>query len=215
MDIYTYGWISHNAWYCWLQPKVETDCVLTGMHCTKCGHLDNNSWDKNLFRTWSTTSWSQPSEIILYLNIDLRHPFDLNFALATTNICLQWHAEYFQGIRELLFLMDHYFHLGAICHSIEFELWAVKPRMEYVSNETRLPHTINISNSNRNSPCKNSRVKLKCYDDISQSLCTICQVFNFAVVLTHWGRVTHICVSELTIIGSDNGLSPGRHQAII
>ena len=34
-------------------------------------------------------------------------------------------------------------------------------------------------------------------------------------VLTHWGRVTHICVSELTIIGSDNGLSPGRRQAII
>ena len=27
--------------------------------------------------------------------------------------------------------------------------------------------------------------------------------------------MTHICVSELTIIGSDNGLSPGRHQAII
>ena len=33
--------------------------------------------------------------------------------------------------------------------------------------------------------------------------------------LTHWGRVTHIHVSKLTIIGSDNGLSPGRHQAII
>ena len=32
---------------------------------------------------------------------------------------------------------------------------------------------------------------------------------------THWGRVTHICVSELTITGSDNGLSPDRHQAII
>ena len=32
--------------------------------------------------------------------------------------------------------------------------------------------------------------------------------------LTHWGRVTHICVSKLTIIGSDNGLSPGRRQAI-
>ena len=28
---------------------------------------------------------------------------------------------------------------------------------------------------------------------------------------TEW----HICVSKLTIIGSDNGLSPGRHQAII
>ena len=27
--------------------------------------------------------------------------------------------------------------------------------------------------------------------------------------------MTHICVSKLTIFGSDNGLSPGRHQAII
>ena len=34
-------------------------------------------------------------------------------------------------------------------------------------------------------------------------------------VLTHWGRVTHICVSNLTITGSDNGLSPGRRKAII
>ena len=33
--------------------------------------------------------------------------------------------------------------------------------------------------------------------------------------LTHWGRATHIYVSKLTIIASDNGLSPGRRQAII
>ena len=33
--------------------------------------------------------------------------------------------------------------------------------------------------------------------------------------LTHWGRVTHTCVGNLTIIASDNGLSPGRRQAII
>ena len=33
--------------------------------------------------------------------------------------------------------------------------------------------------------------------------------------LTHWGRVTHICVGKLTNIGSDNGLSPGRRQVII
>ena len=33
--------------------------------------------------------------------------------------------------------------------------------------------------------------------------------------LTHWGRVTHICVRKLAIISSDNGLSPGRRQAII
>ena len=33
--------------------------------------------------------------------------------------------------------------------------------------------------------------------------------------LTHWGRVTHVCVGNLAIIGLDNGLSPGRRQAII
>ena len=33
--------------------------------------------------------------------------------------------------------------------------------------------------------------------------------------LTHWGLVTHKCISKLTIIGSDNGLSPSRHQAIV
>ena len=29
-----------------------------------------------------------------------------------------------------------------------------------------------------------------------------------AKYLTHWGRVTHICVNKLTIIGSENGLAP-------
>ena len=33
--------------------------------------------------------------------------------------------------------------------------------------------------------------------------------------LTHWGWVTHICVGILSSIGSDDGLSPGRRQAII
>ena len=37
----------------------------------------------------------------------------------------------------------------------------------------------------------------------------LCQIFF------HWGRVTHICVGKLTIIGSDNGLSSEQHQAII
>ena len=32
--------------------------------------------------------------------------------------------------------------------------------------------------------------------------------------LTHWGRVTHTCVDNLTIIGLDIGLSPGWRQAI-
>ena len=34
-------------------------------------------------------------------------------------------------------------------------------------------------------------------------------------LLTHWDRGTHICIGKLSIIGSDNGLWPGRCQAII
>ena len=40
-------------------------------------------------------------------------------------------------------------------------------------------------------------------------------LLSTAMQLTHWVRVTHICVSKPTTIGSDNGLSPGRRQAII
>ena len=36
-----------------------------------------------------------------------------------------------------------------------------------------------------------------------------------SMCLIHWGRVTDICVSKQTNIGSDNGSLPGRYQAII
>ena len=39
--------------------------------------------------------------------------------------------------------------------------------------------------------------------------------YRYRETLTHLGRVTHICVIKLTIIVSDNGLSPCRRQAII
>ena len=35
------------------------------------------------------------------------------------------------------------------------------------------------------------------------------------IIFTHWDRVTHICDSKRTIIGSDNGFWPGRRQGII
>ena len=38
---------------------------------------------------------------------------------------------------------------------------------------------------------------------------------DMSQLLTHWSLVMHICVSKLTIIASDNGLWPGRRQAII
>ena len=43
-----------------------------------------------------------------------------------------------------------------------------------------------------------------------------CSHFKLSILgcLTHWGRVTHIYISNLSIIGSDNDLSPGRRQAI-
>ena len=43
----------------------------------------------------------------------------------------------------------------------------------------------------------------------------VCLSIIIRILSTHWGRVTHICVSKLTIIGSDNGLLPGWRQAII
>ena len=45
--------------------------------------------------------------------------------------------------------------------------------------------------------------------------CTIVFQFHINHCLTHWGRVTHICIGKLTNIDSDNGLSPERRQAII
>ena len=50
----------------------------------------------------------------------------------------------------------------------------------------------------------------ECYLDLSVLL-----VYHMGCLLTHWGRVMHIFVGKLTSIGSDNGLSPGRRQAII
>ena len=58
------------------------------------------------------------------------------------------------------------------------------------------------------------------YVTVFMAFVCVCHSFynrgnDYGISLTHWGRVTHICVSKLTIIGSDNGLSPDRHQAII
>ena len=58
---------------------------------------------------------------------------------------------------------------------------------------------------------------VRLFQIINDDICSIHTVATTKayVKLTHWGRVTHLCVSKLTIIGSDNGLSPGRRQAII
>ena len=40
-------------------------------------------------------------------------------------------------------------------------------------------------------------------------------IWYMHIILSHWGRGTHICVGKITIIVSDNGLPPERRQAII
>ena len=60
-----------------------------------------------------------------------------------------------------------------------------------------------------------SHVELKKWLWHSVSLLVTHSVHNALIMLTHWGRVTHICVGKQTILGLDNGLSPGRRQAII
>ena len=46
-------------------------------------------------------------------------------------------------------------------------------------------------------------------------ICMLLKIKSAGQELTHLGRETHIHVSKLTIIVSDNGLAPGRCQAII
>ena len=40
-------------------------------------------------------------------------------------------------------------------------------------------------------------------------------IITWCVMMRYWGRLMHICISKLTITGSDNGLSPGQCHAII
>ena len=73
--------------------------------------------------------------------------------------------------------------------------------------------------------------KQKCVFDFKSSAKRRVSVFQIKVIryitlifywwssveltLSHWGRVTHLCVGIVTIIGSDNGLSHDRRQATI
>ena len=54
-----------------------------------------------------------------------------------------------------------------------------------------------------------------CFDWFTHILLTEFTVNKTKTTLTHWGPVTHICLDNLTAIGSDNGLSPSQRQAII
>ena len=59
---------------------------------------------------------------------------------------------------------------------------------------------------------KQNYIKEIAFEYVIHKMAAIC---SDLIVLTHWGRVTHIYVSNLTIIGSDNELAPTWQQSII
>ena len=73
------------------------------------------------------------------------------------------------------------------------------------------PHSDGTAHSNNDITTENQMV----YDHIFYESVNHAYSHFTTIPLTHRGRVTHICLSKLTIIGSDNGLSPARRQAII
>ena len=53
------------------------------------------------------------------------------------------------------------------------------------------------------------------YDNIVVGRIDAPLALNYNVWLTHCGGVAHICVSKVTTIGSDNGLSADHRQSFI
>ena len=83
------------------------------------------------------------------------------------------------------------------------QIWLIISRILWPSSQ---------GNGIAHTPVKNTIVHLKITHSKSNPYLPGA---NELTPLAHWGRVTHICVGKQTIIGSDNGLSPGRRQAII
>ena len=78
-------------------------------------------------------------------------------------------------------------------------------------------HFIEIQIKIQNYSLKKMHLKISSANKIPAILPGV-RVFTLFVqtsVKIHWGGVAQICVSKLTIIGSDNGVSPDRRQAII
>ena len=67
---------------------------------------------------------------------------------------------------------------------------------------------LNVLTTINQSVCKYSMGRIvRCYGDVIKWKL-------LWIALKHWGRVTHICIGNLTIIGSDNGLFSCRRQSI-
>ena len=79
---------------------------------------------------------------------------------------------------------------------------------------------VNIRTEDKNTPNLTSESSLEIISIDSKIVCFILYSWfpylkRTTNISIYWGRVTYISVSKLATIGSDNGLSPGRRQAII
>ena len=104
-------------------------------------------------------------------------------------------------------------HIYSQCHCYVSTLELLSRYNSWIASKTRL-----INSSTQRSYKSINVTRRRLVFEVSRGSILFKFLFSTKaklVQLTHWGRVTHICVVKLTIIGSDTGLSPGRRQAII
>ena len=94
-----------------------------------------------------------------------------------------------------------------VCVWLSVYLFVCQPRASPHYNQSLVQAGTNILHNNDGRSC--------CSSDQSNISRQVNEYLLTWYVLTYWGPVTHLCVSDLRSIGSDNGLSPGRRQAII
>ena len=99
----------------------------------------------------------------------------------------------------------------------QWNLYRFHRRMKILSQESLFQNAIRyvfVALARPQSQCVIGHVMKKVISLMRSFKCRYIKSYIYKS-LTHWGRLTHICVSNLAIIGSDNGLSSDRHQAII
>ena len=130
-----------------------------------------------------------------------RRPFCLGLNVLRNNLLWNWNQNATLPIHEIRLK------LPSISMTIFFSLVILSVRQWFVQKG----HDMQSIHGLQNRVSKtNSELILSFYSSY-QTL----SKNSKSMLLTHWGRVTHICVSKITIIGSDNGLLPDRRQAII
>ena len=95
--------------------------------------------------------------------------------------------------------------IGQPCHRILISLYSFNG---CISSQLRVKTIINFKLPDWKSGCPRWILVVQC----NQAFGIIDPGGTIYMYIAHRGQMTHICSSKLTIIGSDNGLSPGRCQ---